>query len=51
VLGIADLDQHAAVFFEQGAQGDALVVAARRQGQYARRVEQMRGGIETRRGA
>jgi hypothetical protein len=40
VLGVADLHQAARIFVEQGAHGGAFVVAARRQGQHARRVEQ-----------
>jgi len=40
VLGVADLDQRAHVLIEQCAHGGPLVVAARRQGEYPRGVEQ-----------
>ena len=46
VLGIADLDQAAAVLVEQGAHGGALVIAARGQREHARGVEQHRRAVE-----
>ncbi|GAB1461594.1 hypothetical protein MASR2M50_33690 [Thauera sp.] len=51
VLGVADLDQRAHVLIEQRAHGGALVVAARGQGEHARRVEQRGLAVEARGGA
>ncbi len=51
VLGVADLDEAARLLVEQRAHGGAFVVAARGQGEYARRVEQHRLAVEAGAGA
>ncbi|MPN21868.1 hypothetical protein SDC9_169250 [bioreactor metagenome] len=46
ILGVADLDQTTAGFFEQRPHRRPFIVAARRQRQHARGVEQLRLTVE-----